>query len=210
MDMTMNNLSDYLKSAMHGIDGFLQKYTKNDSCMDYIYECDIQAELYTHMKDSLHASDLLRSPESWTVCVHHKTTSDAVQLLHCEQNIRYEKDNGKKYHRIDVALWDPTYPENPVVNFKRKRCMLLVEIKHRCKAESALEQLVKDFSKFKKWNLDKKQVAIALAFCTELKTQSSLYKSEIIEIKNLESTVALGSQYGVLVCKDGFLRLGEK
>lgn len=188
-----------LTTSLAGIDAFLQEYQSGDNALDYIYEAEIQSELYVHIKSALKLMGLLRAPGDWTVCEYHGTHAH-VSLVHCEQTIG---NLG-----ADVVVWDPECGDNAKAGFSRKRCLLVVEVKQRCTASDARNAVQEDYNKISGGWLSNGETALALAFCTD-PVAKLVNGGDATKDFRLAEHVKPGAKCAVVVCRDGVWVVNE-
>ncbi|MCG3770945.1 MAG: hypothetical protein JW384_02125 [Nitrosomonadaceae bacterium] len=192
-----NNVrGELLKATLSGIDKFISTYTQIGSSTNFIYEDDIKSELYSSIKMALDSVGLLRVPnkKEWIICEDHCTKCKEVSIVHCEQTME-----GKA---VDIVIWDPVFGDNATRDYKKKHCIVLIELKQKCCARDLVRGLRHDARKVSEWCLQAEQVALVIGFCTE---PLSKLKLEYKIVSGLSSSIEMGSRkrFAFAICCDG-------
>lgn len=192
-DVTRKKIFD---KVLEEIDKFISHYQENQNAFDFIYEADIQCDLYASIKSTL-IKEGLRAAEEWVVCRRHETKSPSVQLVHAEQKMKRSK--------IDIAIWDPEDGDNPTKHYDKKKCFFLIEIKQNCKLEGLIERVEGDLKKIGRFKLKPPQTALALGFCTDRKeaiNKDIINNNGWVFTEELKSNTELGDTVAVLIGTD--------
>lgn len=200
---TKKRREQVLRASLNGISCFLSDYIKKNNALDYIYEGDVQADLYHSIKESLEPYKQEDWGE-WSISTKPNvdTRTKTPCLVHCEQEYKGEKEK-----RIDIAIWDPT-EENARKHYANKDLLLLIEIKYRCKAKWAIEEVKKDYEKLKGLQLKDYQKGLALTFtCDSYENfikECAIQQKREIDISNIFEEKSIRA---IVVCRDGIVEM---
>jgi len=194
---TKNRREQVLEAALNGVEKFLNSYIEDDRVLEYIYEGDVQAALYSSIKKSLEGHCEFNYKKKWFINKKLNTKTQTPCLVHCEQHFKGEKDN-----RIDIVIWDPT-DENAVKDYKYKDLLLLIEIKYCTRSNKKTVRIVKhDYCKLMSL-LKEYQRGLALTFTAD-KSEKLQQEGKPIDVCDILKEKPI---QGLVVCRDGIIEI---
>lgn len=155
---TENRRKQVLEAALNGVEKFLNSYIEDDRALEYIYEGDLQAALYSSIKKSLEDHCKFNYKQDWVISSYRETHTPTPCLVHCEQHYKGEKEK-----RIDIAVWDPT-DKNATKDYKHKDLLLFIEVKCCSLAGDGLKLVKEDYRKLVRFSLKEYQSGLAVTF----------------------------------------------
>jgi len=196
-----------LEASLKGVENFLNDYIKDNKALDYIYEGDVQADLYNSIRGSLKGRDLNYGEKQWVISEILRTSTKSPCLVHCEQLYRTSgKGRGKA---IDIVVWDPADANAPK-DYKDKDLLLLIEVKYRSRANKETVRMVKsDYQKLKDLKLKGHQRGLALTF-TAAKIKENKKQEKLLKEGNPISACNILKEkriQALIVCQDSIVEI---